>query len=588
MSQNKSHLQVLGKGLHCQRLEGKYVDFTLISIDGTKHGCHKVVLAAVSPYFDTMFGIDMQEMQMNETDIHFDSGTVELILQYMYTGDNVITLASVPELYSAANFLQMSTLQQECEEFLMSNKAPDISLKVWQIAKLFGRFDIADIAKGNVLQNFDIFCRVDSIGEISIENLKELLLDKLTNCSGVVKSKAGWIWLIAQESPDLDCAKKIITALVSAENVDSSDIREACTNDWDQQLNDEVGIETLDCCANLWRDACDALWIEQNPTNSGVDMSLSECLIIVGGDPLDESKLTLFNYKKRQWYKVESAPRDLGHRFAVCSLGSFLYLSGGVNSPKSFLCFHADNKAWTVEENLPIGRQQHNMCTVPANTARIERHVNRQIYVLGGSSSSEPVLSDVHVYDTKDMCWRKCGEIAGPVNGACSAVVDKKIYLFGGVLTREGAKSPSNMIQCFDTETLYSWYVNLKLPMKAKSLKMSVVRPSYEISNDDVFIVHGSKIYKISLRRKNLSVEEMVTISDAPLKGFGAAGFGNRIYIFGGEDDNFRCTKNIFQFDTQSGQAVTLPSHTPFMMKDFVCCNIQVPSSWDITEYPEK
>lgn len=51
---------MLCKGLVEQRLSDKYTDFTIVSMDNKEYRCHKVVLAAVSSFFDTMFHVDMK------------------------------------------------------------------------------------------------------------------------------------------------------------------------------------------------------------------------------------------------------------------------------------------------------------------------------------------------------------------------------------------------------------------------------------------------------------------------------------------------------------------------------------------------
>ena len=55
--------EMFSSGLNEERLSDKYTDFTVVSDDQKTFPCHKVVLAAVSPFFDTMFQV---EMQVNE------------------------------------------------------------------------------------------------------------------------------------------------------------------------------------------------------------------------------------------------------------------------------------------------------------------------------------------------------------------------------------------------------------------------------------------------------------------------------------------------------------------------------------------
>jgi hypothetical protein len=57
---------MFSKGLNEERLSEKHTDFTVLSDDQKTFPCHKVVLAAVSPFFDTMF---QTEMQVNAMDV---------------------------------------------------------------------------------------------------------------------------------------------------------------------------------------------------------------------------------------------------------------------------------------------------------------------------------------------------------------------------------------------------------------------------------------------------------------------------------------------------------------------------------------
>lgn len=591
MESRNRHRELLCAGLSEQRLSDKYTDYTLMSLDRKEFRCHKVVLAAVSPFFDTMFHANMMESELGKVDLPFDGETVDLVLQYVYTGKDLITTQeadALPPLYYAANYLQISTLKQDCEEFLYLGRHPKISLEIWQIAKSFGNEEVAEVAKSLALQNFSAFCNVDSIGEIGFEDLKILLQDQLANCSGMIKCKAAWTWLIAQDNADIDVAKSLINALVASENVDNEDILAGCQTDLEELLG-VVDFDKLTFSQNLWQTACKQLWIQpENASNTGT-FSMKECFIAVGGSPLDESRLTLFDFKKKIWYDVKAQKRELGHRYAICSLGSFLYLSGGTSNPKQFMCFNADTKCWSTERDLPVGREQHNMCTVPENTIRSEkRTVERKIYVLGGTSQNEPKLKAVHVYDIKSMGWSVLGEVAYAVASACSTVVGSRIYLLGGSLVDGGiSRLPSDIIQCFDTKNGFSWKVDLKLPFKAKSLKMKVVCFDSDQVSHQEYVVHDQKIYKLKLDKRSETMEKVSEVLNAPIKGFAVTNFGDKIFIFGGEDTNFKSSKNMLQFDKGTKQTVVLPVKIPFEMKDFTYTIIPVPESWVLTELSE-
>lgn len=491
----------------------------------------------------------------------------------------------MPPLYYAANYLQISTLKQDCEKFLSRGMHDGISLEIWQVAKSFGNHQVAEVAKSIALQNFGAFCHVESIGKINFEDLKQLLQDKFVNCSGVIKCKAAWIWLVARETPDIDDAKGLINALVASENVDNEDILGGCQTDWDELL-EAVEFDKLTFCRNLWEAACRLLWIQPEETKHTSTMSLKECFIVVGGNPLSECKLTVFDFKKKLWYDVETENRELGHRFAICSLGSFLYLSGGTKDQRQFLCFNSETKRWSNEENLPVSREQHNMCTVPVNTIRSEkRKEERKIYVLGGTSQQQPKLKDVHVYNVGTMGWSKVGEVAYAVAAACSTVVERRIYLLGGALVDgERSRSLTDIIQCFDTVSGYSWKMELNLPFKTKSHKMEIVCFESDQLSHEEYVVHEEKIYKLKLDKRKGSLEVAAELSGAPTKGFAVSNFGEKLFIFGGEDNRFRCSREMLQFDIKTKQTVVLPIKTPFEMRDFAHTAIPIPESWVLTE----
>lgn len=594
MADSASHTTELCQGLWGLRDHDRYTDFVVVSADKKEFSCHRVVLAAVSPFFDTLFNSEMMESQSGRVDLPFESETVELVLKYIYTGAKDFTEETIPALYYAANYLQIRTLRQDCEAFLSKGTGHEISLEIWQIAKSFGNQQVAEVAKSIVLQNFNAFCHVESIGRISLDDLKLLLQDKSVNCSGSVKCTAAWIWLIAKESADVAIAKELVSALVASENVDNEDILTVCGNDGDK-LVEMVGMENIgkiDESRALWEKACAELWIqrETNTWRRNPSHSLSECLIILGGTPSNDNKLTVFNFKKKLWYSLPAQPRDLGHRYAICSLGSYLYLSGGTLSPTGFLCFDADRGIWGEQEPLPVGREQHNMCTVPENSIKIDQRVERKIYILAGRSQHEPNLRDVHVYSVGDMKWSRFGEVAYPVTAACCTVVDRRIYLIGGsepqISVRSGTSPASDMIQCFDTENGTSWKIDLKLPFKAKALKMGVICLEGDKIAHQVFLLYDQKLYKLFLgkRSHNASIEMVAEVPGAPLKGFAVTAFGERVFIFGGEDDNFRIVRSVLQYDAGSQQIVTLPIQTPDKLKDFFYTFILVPNSWILTE----
>ncbi|XP_052799288.1 calicin-like [Mya arenaria] len=285
----------------------------------------------------------------NSANLPFTEETTERLLQFIYTGRrDVIKTESVPELFHAASFLQLSTLSVECEDFLSRGISPEISLEIWQMAKLFEKHQIAEAAKSIVIQNFGMFITTDAIGQVAFELLKDLLGEVFLNCSGTVKCTAGWVWFIAHDEPSEQDARSLISVLLKAQNVENKDILHATLRfDGDSALGN-VNSDIVKERKIMWDEACEFYFFkESQPTiitgqmgETGRVSELCEWLVVVGGANHEKASLTVLNYKKQNWYSVDNAPPTaLGYKYAICAVGSLLFLSGGTQKPKQFLFF---------------------------------------------------------------------------------------------------------------------------------------------------------------------------------------------------------------------------------------------------------
>ena len=76
-------LQTYGNLLESGRLS----DVTL-NVNGKEFKCHRVILAASSPVFATMFECDLNEKRLNQVDIvDIDEKTFQELLRFIYTGE---------------------------------------------------------------------------------------------------------------------------------------------------------------------------------------------------------------------------------------------------------------------------------------------------------------------------------------------------------------------------------------------------------------------------------------------------------------------------------------------------------------------
>ncbi|XP_034249410.1 kelch-like protein 5 [Thrips palmi] len=138
-----------------------FCDVVLVA-EGREIAAHKVVLAAASSYFRTMFTCQLREASESRIEMHEISfHLLEEIVNFFYTTELKVTDDNIYELMSVADILQLSSVAKACASFLMSSLSPSNCLSVLTAATFhcgyydlindavrFARKNLASVAKG--------------------------------------------------------------------------------------------------------------------------------------------------------------------------------------------------------------------------------------------------------------------------------------------------------------------------------------------------------------------------------------------------------------------------------------------------------
>ncbi|XP_052263520.1 kelch-like protein 26 isoform X2 [Dreissena polymorpha] len=109
-----------------------------IQIGSYIHRCHKVILSAMSEYFEVMFSSGMKEAT---NDIITLKGIKNYIfkdvLNYIYTGQISVNSGNAQAVLSTAVYLQITSLQSLCEQFLLPTIDNNNCVELWKFAETY-------------------------------------------------------------------------------------------------------------------------------------------------------------------------------------------------------------------------------------------------------------------------------------------------------------------------------------------------------------------------------------------------------------------------------------------------------------------
>ena len=103
-----------------------FSDIKLLCTDSILLSAHKCILIG-SPYFRALFGFHFQKSNQNIVKVESDSGSMQVILSYLYSGRiEYDKVDSWPDLYQVASFYQLEDLSQHCELQMMARVTSSI------------------------------------------------------------------------------------------------------------------------------------------------------------------------------------------------------------------------------------------------------------------------------------------------------------------------------------------------------------------------------------------------------------------------------------------------------------------------------
>lgn len=106
------------------------------------------------------------------------------VLEFVYTAEVTVSESNVADLLAAADFLQLSSLQSLCCQFLRAHLEPSSCVGIYLSAAARNCPELAQTARRFALEHFRHVAREDEFQQLPFAELRALLQSPLLNTSG--------------------------------------------------------------------------------------------------------------------------------------------------------------------------------------------------------------------------------------------------------------------------------------------------------------------------------------------------------------------------------------------------------------------
>ena len=163
------------------RNQGRFNDVTIQSND-TSIPANRMVLSCFCSFFDELFATETNNQVNNlVVDIpDIDGKLLELLIQYIYTGQICINSDNVFDILSAADHLELNEVKEFCFEFLDKYMTSDNCVTILITAKQYKNFTLRDKVYKHISDNFQTITKTPVFLNLENEELFFIVYDLKT------------------------------------------------------------------------------------------------------------------------------------------------------------------------------------------------------------------------------------------------------------------------------------------------------------------------------------------------------------------------------------------------------------------------
>ena len=545
--------EYLRSGLSSMLSQDICTDFEVV-VGGRTFRCHKVVLAALSDYFQAMFTSRMKETVENKCVLHdVDPEVWENILDLIYDGSGEktehfmkYTTHATEEYLRIGCMLQIRFIQDLCIKNIRMNLKVQNCIEIWKMGKTLQMAELKDLGLNYVLSHFEELVADELLPSLEYDEFISLVEDKdlkVTTEETVCNAVLSWVSFEEARKEKLPTLLKCC----SLSQLDTKYLASFLSFHPLCRKNEEA-LEVIESAVrfkfNKGQHGNLSMFLRKCTSLEQMPVLLLGMADESGEDPFGTIAVCGDSETKNAWITLEepTSHYPVGTDFACCVYGTSIFLTGGESGKKLNIRYDDDKRMWTKRRNMPEALWKH---TMAAN--------NDSVYVIGGCfpSSFTSLMNDkIFIYNIMDNTWEtifksKFVNIV-PVKEPSSVCLTNKIYIIGGFSATDDGM---NVIQVFDI-IKKTCSVFCHLPKPCKFLRAACDSKSIFVISDcgDILKFSG----------ESTAVELIGTLKSFKHTHFGMVLNGNILAVYGGTraEDPAKVSRKIRMWDVVSKRAL--------------------------------
>ncbi|ELU12514.1 hypothetical protein CAPTEDRAFT_140887, partial [Capitella teleta] len=172
-------------------------DVTLKLPDDSSMPCHKLLLIAASPFFETMFQSGMKESVDQVVELKFsDADTIRMLVEFIYSGEIDVNKDNVRTIIAASEFLLLKDLKAHCENFIVGTTNSSNCIQNMKFGRKFNLEKLISTANQFMVLHFEETLAAPEFNSLTEAELREVVSNDQLNVEKedvVFHAVVGWV-----------------------------------------------------------------------------------------------------------------------------------------------------------------------------------------------------------------------------------------------------------------------------------------------------------------------------------------------------------------------------------------------------------